>query len=94
MGSIPIARSIFRCLPLAFAPGGALARFSVSEVSMRPNSGHSLRISGGLGPGIGARITNAQIPAEGPASLCVNRLKTRLDAHWRFAYNITNCKNR
>jgi hypothetical protein len=43
MGSIPIARSTFRCFPLAFVLGEAFARFSVSKASMRPNSSHSLR---------------------------------------------------
>jgi hypothetical protein len=43
VGSIPIARSTFRCFPLAFVLGEAFARFSVSKASMRPNSSHSLR---------------------------------------------------
>ena len=42
--SIPIARSTFRCFPLAFVLGEAFARSSVSKASMRPNSSHSLRI--------------------------------------------------
>jgi hypothetical protein len=43
-GSIPIARSTFRCFPLAFVLGEAFARCSVSKASMRRNSSHSLRI--------------------------------------------------